>query len=497
MCRATAAGCSESTAGSASSGCAGESCSASRTTSSSSSSCTPRPTSSTRTPAGARWRNSRGNGAWTTPWSRPASATCTCGSTTSMGSLRPAMLRVLKGFPALAVALLASGAAAQYPSKPVRLLVPIPPGGGPDLVGRLIAARLTDTLGQPVVVENRVGGNGVVAGEAVAKAAPDGYTLLVGMDSLLAINPHLYERMPFDPLSDLAPVASLVSNGFFLVVNPQVPAQNLAEFIEYAKRANPPLQYASGGNGSQHHLTMERLKGRAGIALAHIPYKGGAPATTATVSGEVAAMMSGTSTAPPSKAGRRRVRAAGPGNRRANRLKWRHVRARATPCRDPVRRAAQLHAALRNPGGAAGAPARQRVLLLHGEAHRGARRPRAVPAQRLGDRLVQRVRPAGIQHLRAQGGTADPARVRADRRALAERLRPARRRGPRSARGRHRVRHGGPRRQPAVRRFWRLRQHRRAPGAPRARRRDCAVACVHAGDRRHGQDAGRRGIAAA
>src|SRR5947199_4101541 len=307
MCRAMAAGCSESTAGSASSGCAGESCSASRTTSSSSSSCTPRPTSSTRTPAGARWRNSRGNCAWKTPWSRPASATCTCGGTISMGSLRPAMLRVLKGFPAIAAALLASVAAAQYPSKPVRLLVPIPPGGGPDLVGRLIAARLTETLGQPVVVENRVGGNGMVAGEAVAKAAPDGYTLLAGMDSLLAINPHLYARMPFDPLSDLAPVASLVSNGFFLVVNPQLPVHNLAEFIEYARRANPPLQYASGGNGSQHHLTMERLKARAGIDMVHVPYKGGAPATTATVAGEVSVMMSGTSTAPQIKAGRLRA----------------------------------------------------------------------------------------------------------------------------------------------------------------------------------------------
>src|SRR5207302_207913 len=147
---------------------------------------------------------------------------------------------------------------------------------GPDLVGRLIAARLSETLGQPVVVENRVGGNGVVAGDAVVRAAPDGYTLLVGMDSLVAINPHLYERMPFDPVSDLVPVASLVSNGFFLVVNPQLPVHNLAEFIEYAKRANPPLHYASGGNGSQHHLTMERLKGRAGIGLVHIPYKGGA-----------------------------------------------------------------------------------------------------------------------------------------------------------------------------------------------------------------------------
>src|SRR3989449_3686547 len=217
MCRAMAAGCSESTAGSASSGCAGESCSASRTPSSSSSSCTPRPTSSTRTPAGARWRNSRDNCAWKTPWSRPASATCTCGSTISMGSVRPAMLRVLKGFPAIAVALLASAAAAQYPSKPVRLLVPIPPGGGPDLVGRLIAGRLSETLGQPVVVENRVGGNGVVAGEAVAKGAPDGYHILVGMDNLQPINPPLSERMSFGPSSALAPVAMLVSEGFFLL----------------------------------------------------------------------------------------------------------------------------------------------------------------------------------------------------------------------------------------------------------------------------------------
>src|SRR5258707_9778820 len=112
--------------------------------------------------------------------------------------------------------------------------------------------------------------------------------------------------MPFDPLRDLAPVASLVSNGFFLAVNPSVPAQTFPEFIEYARRANPPLQYASGGNGSQHHLTMERLKARAGIDMVHIPYKGGAPATTATVAGEVAVMMSGTSTAPQIKAGRLR-----------------------------------------------------------------------------------------------------------------------------------------------------------------------------------------------
>jgi len=204
-------------------------------------------------------------------------------------------------------ALVCGGAAAQYPARPIRLLAPIPPGGGPDIVARLIAPKLTDALGQPAVVENRVGGNGTLAGELVAKSPPDGYTLLVGMDSLMVINPHLYGKMPFDPLKDLVPVASLVSNGFFLAVNPSVPARTFPDFIEYARRADPPLQYASGGNGSQHHLTMERLKARAGINMIHIPYKGGAPATTATVAGEVAAMMSGTSTAGQIRAGRLRA----------------------------------------------------------------------------------------------------------------------------------------------------------------------------------------------
>jgi tripartite-type tricarboxylate transporter receptor subunit TctC len=214
---------------------------------------------------------------------------------------------MLRATAILLAALFSATAAAQYPSKPIRLLVPIPPGGGPDIVARLIAPKLSEALGQPVLVENRVGGNGNIAGEMVVNSPADGYTLLLGMDSLMVINPHLYAKMPFDPLKDLAPVASLVSNGFFLAINPSVPAQTFLEFIEYARRANPPLQYASGGNGSQHHLTMERLKARAGINMVHIPYKGGAPATTATVAGDVAAMFSGTSTAPQIRAGRLRA----------------------------------------------------------------------------------------------------------------------------------------------------------------------------------------------
>src|SRR6266853_3731135 len=205
---------------------------------------------------------------------------------------------------AVFAALFLHDALAQYPSRPIRLLVGFPPGGGPDIVARLLAPKLAEALGQPVVVETRVGGTGTIAGEAVAKSPADGHTLLVGHDGLFVINPHLYKEMPIDPLKDLIPVTSLVSNGFFMAVNPSVPARTFPEFIEYARHAKPPLQYASGGNGSQHHHTMERLKARAGIDMVHIPYKGGAPATTATVAGEVAVMMSGTSTAPQIKAGR-------------------------------------------------------------------------------------------------------------------------------------------------------------------------------------------------
>src|SRR5258708_1244740 len=142
---------------------------------------------------------------------------------------------------ALLAALLSCSAAAQYPTKPIRLLVPIPPGGGPDIVARLIAPKLGDALGQPLVVENRVGGNGNLAGELVAKSAADGYTLLLGMDSLMVINPHLYAKTPFDPQRDLAPVPSLGSNGFFMAVKPSVPARTFPAVIDDAPRAHPPL----------------------------------------------------------------------------------------------------------------------------------------------------------------------------------------------------------------------------------------------------------------
>jgi len=193
--------------------------------------------------------------------------------------------------------------AQQYPEKPVRLISPIPPGGAPDLVARSLAATLTKQLGLSVFVENKVGSNGNIAADFVSHATPDGYTLLVGMDSLFVINPFLYKKVP-DANKEFKPVATLAANEFVLAINPKVPANNLKEFIEYVKKTKPAPAYASGGNGSQHHLTMEMLKARSGMDLLHIPFKGGVEATTATMGGDSVAMFSGTSNAGLIKSGK-------------------------------------------------------------------------------------------------------------------------------------------------------------------------------------------------
>lgn len=213
---------------------------------------------------------------------------------------------LMRALAATLAVLFALTALAQYPSRPIKLVVPIPPGGAPDISARVLGQRLAELVGQPVVVENRPGSNGNIAIDLVAKSTPDGYTLGLLADSMITINPHLYKKMQSDTLKDLVPVASVVSNQWVLSVNPSVPAKDFKEFIEYARKADPPLAYASGGNGSIHQLAMEMLKQRAGINLMHVPYKGGAPAATATVAGEVAAMFSGTSSAPQIKAGRLR-----------------------------------------------------------------------------------------------------------------------------------------------------------------------------------------------
>src|SRR5258708_11774402 len=202
------------------------------------------------------------------------------------------MLRLIGLILAVAVAMGTSPAGAQpYPSRPIRLLLVYPPGGAADLVARAVGQPLAARLGQPVVVENRPGSNGNLAGEIVAHANPDGYTLLLGPSALFGINPHLYAKMSIDPLKELLPVASLVSNALLLTANPALGPLNFRDFIEFARRTQPSLFYGSIGNGSEHHLAMELLKQQAGIDLTHVPYKGGGPAPLGGMAGDVAALV--------------------------------------------------------------------------------------------------------------------------------------------------------------------------------------------------------------
>ena len=207
----------------------------------------------------------------------------------------------------VAAALLAPPAAAEnYPTRPIRLYVAFPPGGAADIVARLVAQPLSARLGQPVVVENKPGSGGNIAGELIARAAPDGYSLLIGPDNLFTINPHLFNKMSFDPLKDIVPIATVQSNALVLAINPKVPANDLKEFIALANRSDPPLFYASIGNGSLHHLAMEMLKQEADIKLTHVPYRGGGPAGIAVLAGDVAGMFGGGSVFPMVKSGQLR-----------------------------------------------------------------------------------------------------------------------------------------------------------------------------------------------
>ena len=197
--------------------------------------------------------------------------------------------------------------AQSYPDRPVRLLVSFPPGGAADFVGRLIAQSLTVRLGQPVVVENRPGSNGNIAGDMVARSAPDGYTLLLSSGSLYTVNPHLYVKMSFDPFKDLLPVASVVSDELLLTENISLEPKSFKDFVAYARRTQPSLLYGSIGNGSEHHLAMELLKEAAGIQMTYVPYRGGGPAAIGVMGGEVAAMFGGGSVTSLVQAGKLRA----------------------------------------------------------------------------------------------------------------------------------------------------------------------------------------------
>lgn len=182
---------------------------------------------------------------------------------------------------------LGMAAAQSYPNKTIRLVTPYAPGGGTDIIARLLAQKLTESLGQSVVVENRTGGGGIVGTEVAARAAPDGYTILMGTSGPLALNPNLYSKLPYDVQRDFSPIMLVATAPHLLAVHPSVPARTVKELIAVAK-ANPgKLTFSSGGNGGSSHLSGEMFNMLAGVKMLHVPYRGTGPAAIAVVTGEV------------------------------------------------------------------------------------------------------------------------------------------------------------------------------------------------------------------
>ena len=202
-----------------------------------------------------------------------------------------------------------------YPTKVVRIIVGFPPGGGTDKFARLISPKLSASFGQSVVVDNRPGAGGVVGSDIVAKSPPDGHTVLITTSGYV-ISAALYAKLPFDPVTSLAPVTMFATTPSVLVVHPSVPAKTVKELIAFAK-ANPGrLNYGSTGNGSPYHIATEMFKSMAGVNFAHVPYKGAAPAITATISGEVALVFANIiSGLPHARTGRLRALAVSPRTR--------------------------------------------------------------------------------------------------------------------------------------------------------------------------------------
>jgi len=212
----------------------------------------------------------------------------------------------------LALTLCATGAhaqgAADFPARPIRLVVPFPPGGATDIAARLIGERMSADWKQPVTVDNRPGAGGNIGADVVAKAAPDGYTLIVGVTGSHAINTSLYARMPYDPVKDFEAISQVAVVPNVVVVHPSVPAQTLRELVALAKKEPGKLNYASLGSGTAAHLTMEMFKTAAGIDLTHIPYKGSSPAVADLIAGQVQTMIDGLPSALPHvKAGKLRA----------------------------------------------------------------------------------------------------------------------------------------------------------------------------------------------
>ena len=186
-----------------------------------------------------------------------------------------------------------------YPNKPIKLIVPFPPGGTADILGRMLGEKLATVTSQSVIIENRAGAAGGIAAQSVAKSPADGYTLLFGTTGTQTMNPAINSKLPYDSLKDFASVSNFAASPFVLVINPNIPAQNLKELIDLANKKPGALRYASFGTGSSAHMTGEMFKLRAGVDITHVPYKGATQAAVGAAAGEVDATLQGISTIVP------------------------------------------------------------------------------------------------------------------------------------------------------------------------------------------------------
>jgi tripartite-type tricarboxylate transporter receptor subunit TctC len=205
-----------------------------------------------------------------------------------------------------------------YPTKPLRIVVGFPPGQASDTIARILAAKLTDTFGQSVIVDNKPGASGIVAHESVKNSKPDGYTLLVGSTATLAANPALYSHLPYDPMKDFVPVALLISSPTYLIASPDLPVTSFREFVTYARERPGKLSYASAGAGTSSHIVMEALKKREGLDIVHVPFKGSPAAMASVQSGDTPiAFETATAATPQAQAGKIRVLATSAATRTA------------------------------------------------------------------------------------------------------------------------------------------------------------------------------------
>src|SRR6202158_4892353 len=213
-------------------------------------------------------------------------------SLTRRAALAGGGLAMLTGLPAVSQPALAQPVLAQaaYPSRTIKMIVPYPAGGTTDFLGRLVADQLQSGFGAAVIVENKPGAGTTLGADQVARAEPDGYTLLMATSTTLAINKTLYKKLPYDPVKDFAPIALVAGVPFALIINPSNPAKTLSEFIAYAK-STPGLAYGSAGNGSPQHLGAEMLKAAAGIDIRHVPYRGSVPAMLDVIAGHIPFMV--------------------------------------------------------------------------------------------------------------------------------------------------------------------------------------------------------------